>query len=44
MACVFLSILDLRGGGGEMSRTSVMGVFDGILKSKDVFTHVFSYS
>jgi hypothetical protein len=45
MACGFLSILDLRGsGGGEMSRTSVKGVADGILKSMDIFTHVFSYS
>jgi hypothetical protein len=44
MACVFLSILDLRAGGGEMSRTSVIGVVDGILKSTDIFTRIFSYS
>jgi hypothetical protein len=39
MACVFLSILDLRAGGGEMSRTRVLGVVVGILKSSDILMY-----
>jgi len=39
MASVFLSILDLRTGGGEMSRTRVLGVVVGILKSSDILMH-----
>ena len=42
MACVF-SVLDLRAGGGEISRARVMGVASGILRSTGTCAHASGY-